>query len=265
MRCSGIFAILLCACGGGAAEAPRTKTPEPLAPPAPSSPKAEPNGTGLELEPVSIPVSQAGVRVDSPQPGDHVALGAAREYTVHWSSEHLEPDALGIDLALDAYRPHRVAANETVITLGALVPADEELLAGEHWFFAAPVAASGLVPGRVSKGPRTAVAVRFFLGDTTSKATPSGVIWLRKPEGTYNGGNAEHALFDVLAFDASGKPAAFTGQLSLRGKASGELELSSPFSVRALASGDYAVTATTPGLAPVTRAFTVNAELGGPK
>lgn len=243
------------------------KTPEPLAPP-PGSQKPPPapvNSTGLELEPVTIPISPASVRVDAPQSGDHVALAAARDYSVHWSSEHLDADALGIDVALDAYRPRRVAANETVIALGTLVPAGEELLAGEHWLFAAPIAASGLVPSRAANGPRSAVAVRFVVGDASSNGAPSGVIWLRKPEGTYNGPSSEHVLFDAHAFGADGKPAPFSATLSLHGKTQGALSFSAPFSVRTLASGDYDVSLAAQGFAPITRAFTANADLGRPK
>jgi len=236
--------------------------------PTSSAPPATPvNSAGLELEPVVTPVSPATVRVDSPQPGDHVALAAARDYTVHWSSEHLDTDALGVDIALDSHRPRRVAANESVVALGTLVPADEELLAGEHWLFAAPVTASGLVPSRAASGPRSAVAVRFFVGESSSNAAPSGAVWLRGPEGTYNGPNAEHVLFDAHVFGADGKAStpSLTLTLALRGKTPSKLTFSAPFSVRALASGDYDVSASAPGLTPSARVFTVNAELGGKK
>jgi len=223
------------------------------------------NDTGLELERLVTPISQASVRLDSPQPGDHIALAAARDYTVHWSSEHLDPDALGIDVALDSYRPHRVAANETVIALGTLVTAGEELLAGEHWLFAAPIAASGLVPSRAPNGPSSAVAVRFVVGETSGTGTSSGALWLRKPEGTYNGSSAAHVLFDAHAFGADGKALAQPSMLTLHGKVQGQLAFSAPFFVRTLASGDYEVSASAPGLARSGHAFTVNAELGGPK
>ena len=118
---------------------------------------------------------------------------------------------------------------------------------------------------RVASGPSSAVAVRFFVGETSSKAAPSGAIWLRKPEGTYNGANAEHVLFDAQVFGVDGKAVAPTATLSLLGKASGELAFSAPFSARTLASGDYEVRVVAPGVASTARAFTVNAELGRPK
>ena len=213
-------------------------------------------------------MSPAVVRFVSPRAGERVPLGEARRYDVRWASERLDPDGLGIDIALDAHRSRRLPTSQSVITLGLLVPAGEELAAGEHCLFAAPISAAGLVPRRAEGAARSAVALRFLLGEVAASAvTPGGAIWLRKPEGTYNGSSAEHVQFDAQVFAEDGAPLSAPCALHVRGALSGDLSaVPAPFSALALKSGDYEISASALGAAPApARLFTVNAELGGPK
>jgi hypothetical protein len=238
------------------------------APPAPPAAREAPRNTlGLTVEQLVSPISPASVRFVAPVAGEHIALGAARGYDVHWLSEQLDADALGVDVALDANRPRRLPASQSLVPLGLLVPAGEEPAAGEHWLFAAPIAASGLVPRRAEGEPRSAVAVRFQIGDAAPRSTRStGTVWLRKPEGTYNGSSSERVLFDAQGFSETGRPVTLPCAIALRGTLAGELRFPSPFAALAFKSGDYEVGASAPGLEPApTRVITVNAELGRPK
>ncbi|HEY4104974.1 MAG TPA: hypothetical protein VGM44_13845, partial [Polyangiaceae bacterium] len=170
---------------------------------------------------------------------------------------------LGIDVALDDNRPRRLASSATLITLGSLVPAAEELRSGEHWLFAAPISASALVPQNAA-GTRAAVAVRFSIGDAAPSSADRGTVWLHEPEGTYNGPNGAHVPFEAIAFSAAGAALPSPCAVRLSGKHDGELDFPGPFSVAELESGDYEVTASAAGSAS-RRTITVNAELGMPK
>ena len=237
-------------------------------PAAASEAQAVPRNTlGIEIAQLVAPISQASVRFVTPSANERVALGDARRYEVHWSSEQLDPDALGIDVALDAERPRRVPAAQSALPLGELLPAGEELTAGVHWLFAAPISASGLVPRRAEGAPASAVAVRFQLGAAgPGSVAPGGAVWLRKPEGTYNGPSAEHVLFDGHSFAKNGTPLAAPCKILVRGKSSGELAFPGPVSALALAGGDYEISASAPGAGSAAARFiTVNPELGGPK
>ncbi len=239
----------------------------PTASPPAAAPAAPRNSTGLTLEPVATPISEASAHFVTPGWGDRLALADAARYEVHWVSERLEPDALGVDIALDAQRPRRLPRAESMIPLGQLLAAGEQLSLGEHWLFAAPISATGVVPKRAEGAPPSAVAVRFWVGDAPQVPPPAtGVVWLRKPEGTYNGAKAEHVLFDAQAFGANGAPLALPCALQLRGKASGEVAFPAPFSAVTLASGDYEISASAPGVAAAAvRSVTVNQELDKPK
>jgi hypothetical protein len=224
------------------------------------------NNTGLAVEPLVTPISEASIRIAQPSPHAQILLAAARSYDVHWSAEHLDSDSLGVDIAVDAYRPRRLPASQSLIKLGLLVPAGAELAAGEHWLFAAPISASGLVPQPAAGAPRAAVAVSFSIGDAAPTEPIKGAVWLRKPEGTYNGPSSERVLFDALAFSADGAPSAASCVIQLGGSGAGQLDFPAPFSVLALPGGEYQISATASGVAASTaRAFTVNPELGRPK
>jgi hypothetical protein len=223
------------------------------------------NTTGLTVQPLASTLSQALVRVAAPSTGEHVALGDARRYEARWVSQQLDSDGLGVDVALDAQRPRRFSGQVSSISLGALVPIDELLSPGEHWLFVAPVSASGLISRPAPGAPPAASAVRFLIGDAApGTAADLGAVWLRKPEGTYNGEKSGRVLFDATVFDAAGAALTVPCTLRLTGEINGELAAPGPFSVLALPGGDYAISASAPGTRAASARFNVNPELGGP-
>jgi hypothetical protein len=204
--------------------------------------------------------------LSAPALDERILPEQASRYEVHWACEQLDPDALGVDVALDANRPRRLPASPSTIALGSLVPAGEPLAPGEHWLFAAPIAASGLIPRRDPNAPPSALAVRFQIGERPTPARVKGAVWLRRPDGTYNGRSSEHVLFDALAFGENGAPLADPCTFRVHGPVTGELGVAAPFAALALVSGDYEIEASTSAVAAVSaRAITVNAELGRPK
>lgn len=212
--------------------------PAPPPPTAPAAPAAPRNTVGLLAKELDSPISRASVTFAAPRFGEQIALANARSYDVRWVSSELDADALGVDVALDDQRPRRLPASVSLITLGLLVSADEPLAVGQHWLFAAPVSASGLVPRRVAGAPRSAVALEFLIADaSTSAPEPAasgaahagGAVWLRQPEGTYNGASSEQVLVDALAFTESGAPASTPCAIHVAGAASGELDFPGPF------------------------------------
>ncbi len=150
--------------------------------------------------------------------------------------------------------------------MAELLDTGASLQPGSHWLFAAAVLPSGLVPRPAPGASRAAVARHFFVGPAPSGDTgPSGALWLRKPEGTYNGSkDAETLLFDVLVFSATGAPVEPLYTVSLNGAGRvGELHFPSPFAVHDVPSGEYTVAVSAPGAQPISARFTVNRELGG--
>jgi hypothetical protein len=223
------------------------------------------NDTGLAVERLASPISPATVRIVAPRASERILGPDALRYAAHWVSEQLDPSSLGVDIALDSQRPRRLPASASLVALGALVPPGEELSAGEHWLFVAPVAASGLVPRRTEGSPLSAVAVRFQVGATApSAAASAGIVWLRRPEGTYNGPGSEHVVFEAQAFAFDGTPLDGVCVIHFGGKLSGDVRFPAPFAV-ALASGDYDITASAPGVSQSSRSITVNSELGRTK
>lgn len=186
-------------------------------------------------------------------------------YRVRLSRDALGPDVVGLEVSLDAGRPRRLPLTEPSITLAELLSEDSELGKGSHWLFVAPVLASGVVPRSEPAGARVAKARRFFVGKSADEASgPSGAVWLRKPEGSYNGSqNADSVMFDAFAFSALGEPLEAPVTITLRSPhVSGQLQLASPFLLHRLLSGNYQVSVSALG-ATSTSHFTVNRELGG--
>jgi hypothetical protein len=265
-----LFSALVIACSGC-----NRVTPPPSAPlasegtnakAATNAAREEPrNTTGLAVEALASPISGASVRLVAPNAGEHVALGAAPRYDVRWVSEQLDPDGLGIDVALDAYRPRRLPQSASLISLALLVPVDEQLTRGEHWLFVAPISASGLVSRRALGSPQSASAVRFLVGDGALDPATAGTVWLREPQGTYNWPRSERVLFDAQAFGPDGAPLAAPCAIHLAGELSGELRLPAPFFVLALKGGSYDARASAPSSRAASARFTVNPELGRPK
>lgn len=213
-----------------------------------------------------MPVSQGSVRFVAPLRGEQITIEQARGYELRWASEQLDADALGFDIALDGNRPRRLPLAQSSMPLSSLVPADDALSPGRHWLFLASIEASGVIPKRSLDGLPSAVAVEFQVGAVPVASDAKGALWLRKPEGTYNGAASEHVLFDAQAFAENGSPLAEPCTLSLRGPASGELGISGPVSVPALGSGDYEIQPLASGFESFPpRHFTVNAELGRAK
>jgi hypothetical protein len=223
------------------------------------------NDSPLVGEPLASPTSKANVHFAAPDLAEEIPLEARLSYEVRLLRDGaVEPMPL-IDVALDGGRPRRLSAAQSSIALGQLVPADAELSPGAHWLFAAPVLASGLVPRPGPGLPRAGSARRFFIGKQAPSASgPTGALWLRKPEGTYNGASAaDRVLFDVFAFSASGAPLDAPYAVTLHGPSgSGQLRYPSPFSVHDVPSGDYQVVVSSPTALPLEVRFAVNRELG---
>jgi len=201
----------------------------------------------------------------TPELGEHL-LTEPRSYRVRLSADALGADIVALEISLDAGRPRKLSSAEPFIALGELLSEDSQLAPGSHWLFAAPVLASGLVPRSLSGGSRVAKARRFFVGKSADEgAGPSGSVWLRKPEGSYNGSKSSGSLtFDAFVFSALGEPVEVPSTIALRSpKINGQLQLSSPFLLHEVPSGLYEVTVSAPRASPRTTLFTVNRELGG--
>lgn len=246
---------------------PNAAAPLPTVAPTPLA-SVEPirNSTKLEADTLESPLSKSSLYFAAPELGAHITTGDPRAYRVHVISDALGPEVVGLEIALDSGRARRVSVTEPTIALGELLSADAELTPGAHWLFAAPVLASGLVPRIYPGGPRTARARRFFIGKTGSDTAESnGAVWLRKPEGTYNGAKDSRAVvFDAFTFSGHGTQIDTPCTITLRSPTvSGQLQLGSPFVLRDVPSGTYEVVASAASArASVTR-FTVNRELAG--
>ena len=255
-----------------AACAAQVRNPEPAAPancqPLPSASADAAlvsNSTSLTAEALPSPISQHSVYFGKPELAEEIPLEAAPSYEVRLLRDRAGEEDGPIDVALDDGRPRRLSASQSALTLTQLLAADAELSPGAHWLFAAPVLASGLVPRKALSLPRAGIARRFFIGKPPpSEPGPTGAIWLRKPEGTYNGAEAAaHVLFDVFVFSASGAPVDVPYTVTLHGlNSSGDLRLPSPFSVYDLASGEYQVTVSSLAAKTLSTRFVVNRELG---
>ena len=245
--------------------------PPAKCPPLPSatgvSAEAPLNSTQLVVEPLATPSSKMSVHFATPDLGQTIPEARAAEFEVRLTAESAEGDALGIDVALDGERPRRLSVASPALALGALLRPDAPLTAGDHWLFAAPVLASGLVPQPGPGLPRAAVARRFFVAKVPDESGgPSGAVWLRKPDGTYNGSASAHVVFDSFAFNATGALVETPCTIALADGApgtSGELRQLAPFSVRDVPSGEYALSVSAPRARAVSLRFTVNRELGG--
>lgn len=193
-------------------------------------------------------------------------LADPRSYRVRVIVDAIGPDIIGLELGLDAGRPRRVSLAEPSIALGELLSADAELGNGAHWLFAAPIAASDLVPRAVAGGARAAQARRFFIGKTPDEAAgASGSVWLRRPDGSYNGvKNGGSVLFEAFVFSALGAALDTPSTITLESVAvRGQLRLASPFVLHDVPSGLYEVTASATAASTRTTHFTVNRELAG--
>lgn len=261
--------LVVASCGGQVA--PHAPAPASSCAPPPvaadlASAEAVQNSTRLRASGLESPRSNASLDFASPELGEHVLSANPRDFLVRVIGAGAGADVIGIDLALDAGRPRRLALSETTLTLGQLLSADAELKPGAHWLFAAPVLASGLVPRAPSGGPQAAKARRFFIGKTQDEAAgPSGAVWLRKPEGTYNGAkSSESLLFDAFVFSALGTALETPCTITLRSpQIAGQLRLASPFVVHDVPSGVFEVTVSAQAAASSTTYFSVNRELAG--
>jgi hypothetical protein len=224
------------------------------------------NSTNLQAEVLASPLSAAQVDFAAPELGEHLTVADAPGFRVRVLAGAAGPDVVGLELSLDAGRPRRLPLADSTITLGDLLSADSELLPGAHWLFVAPVSASGLVPRAVPAGPRVAKARRFFIGNAPNEAAgPSGAVWLRKPEGSYNGAHSsESVLFEAFVFSALGAPIDTPCTITLRSPAvNGQLSLASPFVLQQVPSGVYEVSVSAMTAQASTTYFTVNRELTG--
>jgi len=251
---------------GGHAPPPSSVPASNCAPPAAASSEPVLNDTKLRADPLESPRSVASLYFAAPELGAHLMDADPRSYRVHVISDAVGPEVIGLELALDAGRPRRVSLTEPAISLGELLSEDTELVPGAHWLFAAPVLASGLVPRAAEGSARVARARRFYIGNTPNEAAgPSGAVWLRKPEGSYNGAKSgESVMFDAFVFSALGVQIDVPCTITLRSPAvSGQLLLASPFVLHEVPSGTYEVSASATAASTRTTRFTVNRELGG--
>lgn len=224
------------------------------------------NSTQLRAEPVDRPQTQTALAFVAPDLGEHLQLAEPRSYRVRLSRDALGPDVVALEVSLDAGRPRSLSLAEPAIALGELLSEDSELSNGSHWLFAAPVQASGVVPRAASGGRSVARARRFFVGKSADEAAgPSGAVWLRRPDGSYNGAkNGDSVLFEAFVFTALGEPSDAPSTITLRSpKINGQLQLPSPFLLREVPSGVYEVSVSAPSASASTTHFTVNRELGG--
>lgn len=256
-----VLFIAVSACGRSAE--PARVIPKQTAGASSGAALASTNSTPLSGGPLETPIAAFTLRFASPGFGEQIAVAAPRVYEVRvelGDSQVLPPS---IEVALDGGRPRRLSPAQSAIALGQLLGAGEELSPGEHWLFAAPVLDSGLVPRASPAAPRGAIAQRFSIGVGGGSGS-KGVIWLRKPEGTYNGRQrAELILFDAYVFAADGSALRATPVISVRGPGvQGELRLPAPFALAEVPSGDFEVRANLASLAEVSTRFTVNRELG---
>jgi hypothetical protein len=263
-----LFCVLLIAVAACDRQAPPPRAlPAANCAPLPSAiPNLPANSTSLRTEPAPSPRAALELSIVSPALGELVTAADPGAYPVRLALSGALDDVSGIEVTLDAGRPRRLAHGRSAVSLNELLPADSALSQGTHWLFAAPVSASGLVPRRASDGLRVALGRRFFVGQVPSaEAGPSGAVWLRTPEGTYNGARkADRVLFDAYAFSATGALLDAPCTVLLRGPgASGEMRLMSPFFALELASGEYEATLSSASAAPSSTRFTVNRELGG--
>lgn len=224
------------------------------------------NGTSLRTEVASSPSASLELTLISPALGEVITGADPGVYWVQLALRGTLEDVSGIEVALDAERPRRLPHGRSGVGLNELLPIEAALSQGAHWLFAAPVSVSGLVPRTAPNAPRVALARRFFVGLVPSgEAGPSGALWLRAPDGTYNGArSADRVLFDAYAFSATGALLDSQPTIQLHGPGiTGELRLASPFFAIELASGEYEATVSSASATASSRRFTVNRELGG--
>jgi len=257
--------VVVVSCGGQPAPSAATQSSNAAPVPVTSSEPVR-NSTKLEADALESPLSAASLAFAAPKLGEHVMIADPRSYRVRVSVDPAPPDLVGLELGLDAGRPRRVSLAEPTLALGELLSADVELGNGAHWLFVAAISGSELVPRAAVGGPRAAKACRFFIGKTPDEAAgPSSAVWLRKPEGSYNGAkNSQSVLFEAFVFSALGVPIDTAISIELASVAiGGRLALASPFVLRDVPSGVYQVTASAMAASTSTTHFTVNRELAG--
>lgn len=258
-----LFAAAL-ACAGQELPSVPVKAPKGARAPVVHEAPAQ-NSTALRAEALESPVSGVTLSFVAPELAERVLLAEPRDYRVRLISDGA-PDVTEIELGLDSGRPRRLPLSQLTITLAELISDDVPLRPGSHWLFAAPVLASGLVPRAASGAPRIARARRFFVGKAADEAgVASGAVWLRRPEGSYNGPkNSESVIFEAFAFSALGAPTEEPCTIALRSpEVSGQLRFASAFLVHDLPSGVYEVSTSAPAAPTSNTQFNVNRELGG--
>jgi len=260
-----LFSLPL-SCGGQVAPTATVPASSGAPAPAPVTSATEPNTTPLRAQVLETPQSASSLAFAAPELGQHLSLAEARELRVQFERYSGGAEIVGLDVSLDGGRPRRLPLSVPSVALAELLSEDATLEAGSHWLFAALVSASGLVPHAASGGARVAKARRFFVGQVAEEAAgPSGAVWLRKPEGTYNGEkNSSSLLFDAYVFSALGEPLEAARTITLRSpQVAGRLQLTSPFTLLEVPSGAYEVSVSAAGAATRVSHFTVNRELGG--
>ncbi len=176
------------------------------------------------------------------------------------------PEIVGLELALDAGRPRRVSIAEPHDCLGRI--AERRRRARARPTLAIRSSGLGLrpsPPARFGWTARGQGASLLHRQDVGRGARPSGAVWLRRPEGSYNGAKSSEAVtFDAFVFSALGAELETPCTITLESSAvSGQLRLASPFLLRDVPSGVYEVSASASAAATRTTFFTVNRELVG--
>lgn len=241
-----------------------------------SAPRAQiPKRRSLALEvrpwPAAAPSPPPRVAIVRPAANQRLALSHAADLLVElrvrdWPRQ-------GIELALDGFRPRRLATLEAPVRLGALVPADQRLTPGQHRLIAIAVRAGGRtvkpsgatslkpyalvrftvgrqatgVVGWATRQPDGRTIVHVVGGRHATGAADSTAPQLiySEPRGTYNGARAADAAFiDYYVLNAPVSSAALSVacRISHAGaKASFVLKGWRAFALHGLKNGDYTI------------------------
>lgn len=163
---------------------------------------AAPAAPKLDIETVNEPAIKPlpHVEIKFPFAEQHIAPAKAARYRVRLQVKHwpLSGKKGGIELVLDRYRPRRLDTLDDPVRLGELVPADQELSAGEHVLVAIAVRADGVtVKPRPGSSLQPFAAVHFWVGPRKKPAIDieAPALVYSEPRGTENGVQAAENTF----------------------------------------------------------------------
>ncbi len=155
-----------------------------------------------------VPELVPHVEIKFPFAEQHISPGKAARYRVRLQVEHwpLSGKQGGIELVLDGYRPRRLDTLDDPVVLGDLVPAGQELPAGEHVLVAIAVLADGVtVKPQQGSSRQPFGAVHFWVGPRGKPAIDmkAPALVYSEPRGTENGVQAaDNTLLDFYLLGA---------------------------------------------------------------